>query len=417
LPSIPAIENLSSATKYVIAFAIIFILLALFALILRRLTGGRTALSNERGRGRQPRLGIVDVYDLDRQRQLILLRRDNVEHLLLVGGPNDVVVETNIVRVAGARLPPATTDALDRMDSERNGEISSLRPSIDMPPARSEIPIAAHLGSLETAVAGAALEQVTAAPARAPEPVLKPTEVTPRPQPAPERNVRLPNGDAPEVRPAPRPATPPVGRANLPAQAPAGANGSGGPESAGNRAVLSDMARQLEDALKRPAAPAEGGERQMPLPNRPSEPQRNAAARALLETPRVSPVAPPPPRPAPVEPRVQTPRPQDSVPAPQPAAPPEPREAPEPRPEPARIAEPAPTAAAPVPLPRPAAPSAPPPQPEPARAAVTPPPRPAPAPPPAPAPKPEPAAGRDPFSIEDIEAEFARLLGRPLDKK
>jgi len=46
--------------------------------------------------------------------------------------------------------------------------------------------------------------------------------------------------------------------------------------------------------------------------------------------------------------------------------------------------------------------------------------KPEPAPPPAePAAKPEQNAApkSDPFSIEDIEAEFARLLGRPLDKK
>ena len=68
------------------------------------------------GRARQPRLGIVDVYDLDRQRQLILLRRDNVEHLLLIGGPNDVVVENNIVRVPGARLPATAADAPERIE-------------------------------------------------------------------------------------------------------------------------------------------------------------------------------------------------------------------------------------------------------------------------------------------------------------
>ncbi|MDB5591842.1 MAG: hypothetical protein JWR86_2367, partial [Enterovirga sp.] len=33
------------------------------------------------------------------------------------------------------------------------------------------------------------------------------------------------------------------------------------------------------------------------------------------------------------------------------------------------------------------------------------------------APPAPPPAKADPFSIEDIEAEFARLLGRPLDKK
>ncbi|HEX2727722.1 MAG TPA: hypothetical protein VHN20_18010, partial [Beijerinckiaceae bacterium] len=90
----PGTEALSGPVKYFIAFTVIFALLALMALVLRRLTGGRLAMPmNERGRSRQPRLGIVDVYDLDRQRQLILLRRDNVEHLLLIGGPNDVIVE------------------------------------------------------------------------------------------------------------------------------------------------------------------------------------------------------------------------------------------------------------------------------------------------------------------------------------
>jgi hypothetical protein len=44
---------------------------------------------------------------------------------------------------------------------------------------------------------------------------------------------------------------------------------------------------------------------------------------------------------------------------------------------------------------------------------------PAPAPPaePAPAPRAETKAAGNPFSVEEIEAEFARLLGRPLDKR
>ena len=45
------------------------------------------------GRTRQPRLGLVDAFSLDGQRQLVLVRRDNVEHLVMIGGPNDVVVE------------------------------------------------------------------------------------------------------------------------------------------------------------------------------------------------------------------------------------------------------------------------------------------------------------------------------------
>ncbi|MEN9707861.1 MAG: hypothetical protein RIQ68_269 [Pseudomonadota bacterium] len=54
------------------------------------------------GRGIKPsagrRLGIVDAYDLDRHRQLVIIRRDNVEHLIMIGGPNDLVIESDIVR-------------------------------------------------------------------------------------------------------------------------------------------------------------------------------------------------------------------------------------------------------------------------------------------------------------------------------
>lgn len=48
-------------------------------------------------RGRNKRLGIVDSLVLDQKRQLLMIRRDNIEHLILVGGPQDVVVESGIV--------------------------------------------------------------------------------------------------------------------------------------------------------------------------------------------------------------------------------------------------------------------------------------------------------------------------------
>ncbi|TXM64650.1 hypothetical protein FV218_22000, partial [Methylobacterium sp. WL69] len=95
----------SSTIQFAIIFLVIFAVLAAVVFAFRRLTGRGHVLSSKLGaRGRQPRLGIVDIYELDRQRQLILLRRDNVEHLLLVGGPNDVVIERNISRGVGARL-------------------------------------------------------------------------------------------------------------------------------------------------------------------------------------------------------------------------------------------------------------------------------------------------------------------------
>ena len=42
------------------------------------------------------RLDVVDQANVDGRRRLVLIRRDNVEHLIMTGGPVDVVIETNI---------------------------------------------------------------------------------------------------------------------------------------------------------------------------------------------------------------------------------------------------------------------------------------------------------------------------------
>ena len=52
--------------------------------------------SSNVGRGRNRRLSVVDSLALDPKRQLLIIRRDNVEHLILTGGNQDVVIETGI---------------------------------------------------------------------------------------------------------------------------------------------------------------------------------------------------------------------------------------------------------------------------------------------------------------------------------
>jgi hypothetical protein len=91
-------NELSTPVKAIISLALVLLLVVVAGLILRRITGGRIKFPGQGARARQPRLGIVDVFEMDRQRQLVLLRRDNVEHLILIGGPNDVLVESTIVR-------------------------------------------------------------------------------------------------------------------------------------------------------------------------------------------------------------------------------------------------------------------------------------------------------------------------------
>lgn len=43
-----------------------------------------------------PRLGVSEQVMVDGRRKLVLVRRDDVEHLILTGGPVDVVIETGI---------------------------------------------------------------------------------------------------------------------------------------------------------------------------------------------------------------------------------------------------------------------------------------------------------------------------------
>ena len=48
------------------------------------------------GQPRERRLDVVEHASVDGRRRLVLIRRDDVEHLIMTGGPVDVVIETNI---------------------------------------------------------------------------------------------------------------------------------------------------------------------------------------------------------------------------------------------------------------------------------------------------------------------------------
>ncbi|MEI2299773.1 histidine kinase [Ensifer sp. MJa1] len=48
------------------------------------------------GKNRQPRLAVLDAAAVDTRRRLVLIRRDDVEHLIMIGGPTDIVIESRI---------------------------------------------------------------------------------------------------------------------------------------------------------------------------------------------------------------------------------------------------------------------------------------------------------------------------------
>ena len=90
------------AARFFVAFLVVLALIGLTAWLVRRF--GANRLGNT-ARGRQPRLAVIDAATVDGRRRLVLIRRDNIEHLLMIGGPTDLVVEPNIVRAVGAREP------------------------------------------------------------------------------------------------------------------------------------------------------------------------------------------------------------------------------------------------------------------------------------------------------------------------
>ena len=80
-----------SALLPILGAIVAFLIAALLVLYIFRLLFGRGIRSG--GKKGSRRLDVVDVFDLDRERQLVIVRRDNTEHLLLIGGPNDLLVE------------------------------------------------------------------------------------------------------------------------------------------------------------------------------------------------------------------------------------------------------------------------------------------------------------------------------------
>jgi hypothetical protein len=69
--------------------------LAVVAVVLIVLLAFRALGGNVRGR-RGARLAISEYHEVDKTRRLVLIRRDEVEHLLMIGGAQDLVIETGI---------------------------------------------------------------------------------------------------------------------------------------------------------------------------------------------------------------------------------------------------------------------------------------------------------------------------------
>lgn len=237
-------DGMPLPAKFFIAFAVVLALIGLSAWLVRRFSANRLGGGN--ARGRQPRLAVIDASPVDGRRRLVLIRRDNVEHLLMIGGPTDVVVEQNIVRGATSTREPA------------RGEPSRIEPSRSEPAARGAS--AAETNSWPLQPAGEPTPVAAPRPYRtaATEEPWLPPEPGARARPVDNNSL---TGLAAELSTRLTPPEPaPVARSEPPARPAPPAPAVAAPEpvataQANNDHNLAEMAQQLEAALRRAPAP------------------------------------------------------------------------------------------------------------------------------------------------------------------
>jgi len=305
--------DVSMPVRVLVAVIILVALLGAFFWAVRWFGGQRIGAATTRGR--QPRLAVIDAATVDGRRRLVLIRRDNVEHLLMIGGPSDVVIEPNIVRAAAAprEAPPARPPAAADPRAVPLGEATMwpLQPEPAMAPREPVMrepvmrePAPREQGPREAAIREQVMREPPR-PQRAPSPPPIPVETMqwteqPEPQPARERRPRAADqlaglaeelsrvpaqqpgetgGEAREVRPPRRePRARPLPAPAAPAPAPA-------PEQPFNSAAdqnLAQMAQRLEAALRRPGKSEEPRSAE-PAPRAPDQ-VRAAPEPAAAET-------------------------------------------------------------------------------------------------------------------------------------
>ena len=79
--------------RFVLVFLFILALIGAMALILRQPFMQKYMTGNIR---KGMRLSIVETLHIDAKRKLVIIRRDEVEHLLLLSQSGDMTIETSI---------------------------------------------------------------------------------------------------------------------------------------------------------------------------------------------------------------------------------------------------------------------------------------------------------------------------------
>ncbi|CAN7317542.1 flagellar biosynthetic protein FliO [Neorhizobium sp. LjRoot104] len=167
------------------------------------------------GKNRQPRLQVLDAAAVDARRRLVLIRRDGVEHLIMIGGPTDIVIESGISTAAPAMPATLATGANRFQPMDMTVPVQAAPPMESRPAAVAEprpAPIprpAAPEPRVEPARESVVPPRETprAVPPAAPNtgPIAMSGTLAPRPaSPAPASPAPASNAAVPEPAAAPR---------------------------------------------------------------------------------------------------------------------------------------------------------------------------------------------------------------------
>lgn len=88
--------------RFVLALVFVLALIGALAALARRFNVG---FPTPMKTGRARRLAVVEVVPIDTRRRLVLVRRDNTEHLILLGASSELLIESGIAAPAAA-IPP-----------------------------------------------------------------------------------------------------------------------------------------------------------------------------------------------------------------------------------------------------------------------------------------------------------------------
>ncbi|WP_340161196.1 flagellar biosynthetic protein FliO [uncultured Hoeflea sp.] len=135
-------ENLMDGQGATLLTAIIIVGIALLALVgVFWLIRNRAASTFIRGgKNRQPRLAVLDATAVDTRRRLVLIRRDDVEHLVMIGGPTDIVIESRIPQGQQVRTPRQTEPAMPASPQQQRAAQPAPQQRMPAQPAAAPAP-------------------------------------------------------------------------------------------------------------------------------------------------------------------------------------------------------------------------------------------------------------------------------------